>query len=101
MEFSERTIRIRITESLCATCESRACIDACRTFARGILEWRDGRPGVAIGEPDLKRLGTECLACEHACRVRGRGALQIEVPIPRLDEYRRVTAGTSDAQRTH
>ena len=92
MDFSERTIRIVIDEELCAKCESRACIEACSTFARGILQWGGGHPIVTDGESDLKRLGTECLACEHACRIRGHGALRIEIPIPRLEEYRRAAA---------
>jgi hypothetical protein len=88
MEFSERTIRIVIDLEGCETCETKACIEACATFDRGILELVDGKPGVTLSADDLMRRGTECLACEHACRVRGNGALRIEVPIPGLDEYR-------------
>lgn len=87
MEFSERTIRIVIDEALCADCETHACIEACSFFARGILTLVEGLPAVTATETDLPRLGTECLACEHACRLRGKGALRIEAPIPRLDEF--------------
>ena len=95
MEFAERTIRIVIDDALCETCVTHACVPACAQFDRGILELVDGKPGVTKSPADLKRLGTECLACEHACRMRGKGAIRIEVPIPGLDEYRRAhgTAG--------
>ena len=86
MEFHEQTITVSIDESKCAACESKACIAACKTYARGILVLKDGVPAV---EGDAKRLGTECLACEYECWLRGKGAIAIEAPIPGLDEYRK------------
>jgi hypothetical protein len=85
MEFREQTINIVIDESNCQACESKACIAACMTYARGLLILKEGKPAV---DGDAKRLGTECLACEYECWFRGKGAIRIEAPTPGLDEYR-------------
>ncbi len=85
MEFQEKTIKIVIDEVKCQKCETKACILACKTYARGILVLKDGVPSV---QGDPLRLGTECLACEYECRIRGNGALKIEAPTPGLEEYR-------------
>ncbi|MCX5825958.1 MAG: hypothetical protein NTY86_21410 [Deltaproteobacteria bacterium] len=86
MEFQEQTIKVIIDESKCAECKSKACIAACKTYARGLLVLKDGVPAV---EGDTKRLGTECLACEYECWFRGKGAIKIEAPTPGLEEYRK------------
>ena len=88
MEFEERTIKIIIDEEKCEGCTTHACVEACKTFDRGILELIDGKPGVSKTPEDLKRLGTECLACEYECWFRGNGAIRIEAPIAGLDEYK-------------
>jgi len=41
MEFQEQTIKIIIDDSKCQECESKACISACKTYARGILVLKD------------------------------------------------------------
>jgi len=86
MEFQEQTIKVIIDESKCKECASKACIAACKTYARGLLVLKDGVPAV---EGDTKRLGTECLACEYECWFRGKGAIKIEAPTPGLEEYRK------------
>jgi hypothetical protein len=85
MEFQEQTIKVIIDESKCQECESKACIAACKIYARGLLILKDGKPAI---EGDTKRLGTECLACEYECWFRGKGAIRIEAPTPGLEEYR-------------
>ena len=87
MEFSERTIKIIIDETKCEGCETHACVAACKTFSRGILVLKDGKPAVVDSCEDLARKGTECLACEYECWFRGNSAITIEVPIAGLDEY--------------
>jgi hypothetical protein len=88
LRFAERTITVTIDTDRCPQCEIKACIAACRTYARGILELKDGRPSVAhLDAEGVKRGGTECLACEYECLFRGRGAIAIEVPIKGLLEY--------------
>lgn len=88
MEFKERTIKIVIDESKCDGCTSHACVDACKTFSRGILVLKDNRPCVEDSAEELARKGTECLACEYACHFRGNGAIRIEAPVKGLDAYR-------------
>ncbi len=86
-EFQEQTIKVIVDESKCTACESKACIAACKTYARGMLVLKDGVNPVVEG--DAKRLGTECLACEYECWFRGNRAIRIEAPIPGLEEYRK------------
>lgn len=89
LEFAERTLTVKIDTSKCAACETKACADACKKYARGVLEIDDqGRASVAHrSAEEILRLGTECLACELACKTSGKNAITIEIPIKGLDEY--------------
>ncbi|MBI4527758.1 MAG: hypothetical protein HY695_28510 [Deltaproteobacteria bacterium] len=71
----------------CLQCETKACIPACNPRGSGsILELRDGTPVLKISaEAARKGQCSECLACEEACRIDGKGALRIELPIPALN----------------
>lgn len=88
MEFSERTIKVVIDDEKCEGCETHACVEACKKYARGILVLKDGKPAVEGTDEELARAGTECLACEFACTFKGNDAITIEVPIQGLAEYR-------------
>ena len=88
MEFEERTIKIVIDTSKCPECTSKACVEACKAYSRGILQLNDGVPSVShLSSEDIKRRGTECLGCEYECWQRGNNAIRIEVPIKGFDEY--------------
>ena len=88
MEFEERTIKVIIDTARCPDCISKACIAACKVYDRGILQLNDGKPSVSYLSPEeVKRRGTECLACEYACWQRGNNAIRIEVPIKGLADY--------------
>ena len=88
MEFEERTIKVVIDITKCPDCISKACIEACKVYSRGILELSDGMPSVShLSLEEVKRRGTECLACEYACWQRGNNAIRIEIPIKGLDDY--------------
>jgi hypothetical protein len=89
MEFSERTIKVIIDEAKCEGCATHACVEACKTYSRGILVLKDGKPAVELSPEELARRGTECLACEYECWFRGNSAITIEVPIKGLAEYRK------------
>lgn len=90
LEFLERSIKVTIDTSKCQECESKACVAACKKFARGILQLQDGAPSVAhLSDDEVKRRGTECLACEYECWFRGKSAIKIDVPVKGLDEYLR------------
>lgn len=89
LEFAEKSLKVKIDTSKCDTCETKACADACKKYARGLLGIDEqGRASVAHRTPDeVMRLGTECLACEFACKFHGNGAIKIDVPVEGLDEY--------------
>ncbi len=88
MDFEEATIKVMIDTAKCPDCKTKACVEACQVYNRGILRLNDGRPSVSHLSPEeVKRRGTECLACEYACWQRGLNILRIEVPIKGLDEY--------------
>jgi hypothetical protein len=86
MRFSERSLTVLIDRSRCGECTSKACVAACAKYDRGVLRLSDGAPSVDHLEvSELRRRATECLACELACRLHGRGALTIDVPIEGFD----------------
>ena len=90
MEFEEGTIKVTIDTSKCPDCTTKACVEACKVYSRGILQLSDGIPSVGhLAPEEVKRRGTECLACEYACWQRGFNAIHIEVPIRGLDDYLR------------
>ena len=88
MEFEERTIKVIINTDKCPDCTTKACIEACKVYSRGILKLNDGKPSVSYLSPeDVKRRGTECLGCEYECWQHGLNVIRIEVPVKGLDEY--------------
>lgn len=89
LEFAEKTLKVKIDTSKCDTCKTKACADACKKYARGVLGIDEqGRASVAnCSAEEILRLGTECLACELACNTLGKNAITIEIPIKGLDEY--------------
>jgi hypothetical protein len=72
--------------SICATCESKICIQEC---ARQILSLNaEGLPELNITKEEAQKgRCVECLACEVDCFFRGAGGGRIHLPIPGLDEY--------------
>lgn len=93
LTFSERSITVHIDRSVCSRCRTKACVHACARFDRGVLQLKGGLPSVEhLDAQELKRTATECLACEHACRLRGLSVISIDVPILGLTE---VSRGTS------
>ncbi len=89
MEFEERTIKVIIDETKCEGCKTYACVSACKQYSRAVLVLKDGKLTASGDAEFIKRVGTECLACEYQCRTRGNGAITILAATPGLDEYRR------------
>lgn len=89
LEFAERTLIVKIDTSKCETCETKPCADACQKYARGVLRIDEqGKASVTQhSTEEILRLGTECLACEFACKTSGNNAITIEIPIKGLAEY--------------
>jgi succinyl-CoA synthetase beta subunit len=77
---------ITYDHSVCATCESKVCIQEC---ARQILSLNDeGLPELnTTREEAQKGRCVECLACEVDCFFQGAGGGKIVLPIPGLAEY--------------
>ena len=88
-EFNEKSLTVKIDTSKCPACTSKACAAACAKYARGFLVIDEAGCASLGGksQEEVLRLGTECLACEYACRSKGMNAIQIDVPIAGLDEY--------------
>ena len=97
--LKERTITVHIDDSLCGDCTTKACVDACRTYGRGILILKEGKPAVTLSPAEAARAGTECLACEYECFFRGRHALEIDAPMPDLEEFKRSLNAGGDGKR--
>lgn len=88
MEFQERSMKVVIDTTNCLDCTSKACVEACKTYSRGILKLDDGKPSVShISPEEVLRRGTECLACEYACWKKGKDSIRITIPIKGLDDY--------------
>jgi len=91
-EFKERTIKVIIDQSQCVSCRTKACVKACSLYSRGILMIQNSIPVLREGT-DASREGTECLACEEECRLRGFNVIRIEALIQGLDDYTRTHGG--------
>ncbi|MHC4251475.1 MAG: ATP-grasp domain-containing protein [Planctomycetota bacterium] len=80
-EYVFRTGRVLVDEKLCEGCTSLACVKACSLYGGYLYRVRDGRMALGIPPDAVPKRCNECLACEYECRVRGQGALRIELPL--------------------
>ncbi len=94
-EFEFRTGWISIDRGKCPGCTTHACVTACSLYGSGILKVWEGKPQLAIGAEEAKRLCIECLACEFECFFEGQNAITIHLPLPGLDELRRGERGNT------
>jgi len=93
--FKTLTGRLTIDHAKCVKCKLKPCVSACHP---NILEIKDGKSVLNITpEEAAKGRCTECLACEIACWSESLKAININLPIPGLDEYL-VAAENSVAQ---
>jgi hypothetical protein len=89
LEFEFRTGKVTINYAKCKAPDCGfACVKADRYYGRNILKIDKGRPVLAVSKEEAKRLCNECLACEIHCRFSGNDAVQIDLPLPGLDQYR-------------
>jgi succinyl-CoA synthetase beta subunit len=85
--FETFTGKIIIDHDKCMSCKSKICIEAC---IPKILKLENGKAILNISLEEAKKGGcTECLACELECLDRGNKAINIELPIPGLEEYKK------------
>lgn len=101
--FQAKKIKITIDYDRCEPAKKKtanpacgfACVKACRLYGRNILKIESHRPVLAVTDPkEIERLDNECLSCEYHCWARGANCIQIEIPLPGMEEYREETLGT-------
>jgi len=80
---------VTIDHAVCAGCASKACVAACNQPSLGsVLTLSDGMPVLAVTPERAAQGGCiECLACDLACQVAGKGALSFVLPTPELDAW--------------
>ena len=100
--FEAKKIKITIDYSRCEPATKNtanpacgfACVKACRLYGRNILKIEGNRPVLAVADPEeIKRLDNECLSCEYHCWRRGTHCIDIEIPLPGIEEYRKEVLG--------
>jgi ferredoxin len=94
IEFESRTGKVIIDDSKCCNCGTYACVKACSLYGAHLfrINLKEKKPEPLHPPEDLKRMCTECLACEQECFLRGLKAITIELPIPGLSDYRKKMA---------
>jgi succinyl-CoA synthetase beta subunit len=81
--FETLTGFLLIDHEKCRACESRPCVEACKSK---VLRFEGPLPVLAIPANEARRgKCTECLACELECQFHGNKALRIDLPIPGLE----------------
>jgi NAD-dependent dihydropyrimidine dehydrogenase PreA subunit len=81
--FATFTGEIRVDPARCEPCERKPCAAVC---PEDILQLVDSAPVLAKPADTVRRgLCRECLACEVACLLDGKGGLTLALPIERLD----------------
>lgn len=73
----------------CGTCESHACLDVCQEQGGPlVLDDARGVPTLRCSLKETEQGGcVECLGCEMACDLHGRGAVTITLPLEGFDDY--------------
>ena len=80
---------ISIDLQQCDVCETHACLDVCREQGGPlVLDEERGLPALRWSLEETERGGcVECLGCELACELHGRGAVTITLPLESFDAY--------------
>ncbi|RLI35071.1 hypothetical protein DRO53_02135 [Candidatus Bathyarchaeota archaeon] len=74
--------RLTINLEACKTCESKACTKACPVNLIKLDE-----AGLPVLDEKTSKVCTDCLACEDACSLEGKGGLTIVYPMPELEQH--------------
>lgn len=97
LSFETKCMKVKIDYSRCEAARSKsanpgcgfACVKADRMYDRGVLRIEGNRPVLAVPAEDVKKVSNESLSWEYACNQTGNGAIEIVIPFPGLDEYRK------------
>jgi len=79
-KYDFRTGSVFVDDARCEGCTSLACVKACSMYGGYLYRVEDGKMVLGIPEEQVPRACNECLACEYECRMRGQGALRLELP---------------------
>jgi len=90
--YSGGTISINLDE--CSLCSTKVCLEVCETQGGPlVLDDETGVPTLRWIAEEVTRGGcSECLGCELDCRVHGRSAITITMPLRGFDKYLRSLA---------
>jgi hypothetical protein len=103
LSFETKCTKVKIDYSRCEAVRSKsenpacgfACIKADRMYDRSILRIEGKRPVLAVPAEEVKKVSNESLSWEFACNQTGNRAIEIIIPFPGLEEYRK-TANLSE-----
>jgi hypothetical protein len=103
LSFETKCMKVKIDYSRCEAVRSQsanpgcgfACVKADRMYDRSILRIEGNRPVLAVPTEDVKKISNESLSWEFACNQTGNSAIEIIIPFPGLEEYRK-TANLSE-----
>jgi succinyl-CoA synthetase beta subunit len=77
--YDFRTGSVLVDRRRCEGCASLACVKACSLYGGYLYRVEDGKMILGIPAQTVPRQCNECLSCEYECRVRGQGAICIEL----------------------
>ena len=97
LEFDTKCMKVKIDYGRCEAALKNtsepgcgfACVKADRLYDRNILKIEGNRPVLAIPSSEVKRVSNESLSWEYACDMTGNHAIEIEIPFPGLEDYRK------------
>jgi len=97
LSFETKCMKVKIDYSRCEAVRAKssnpacgfACVKADRMYDRSILRIEGNRPVLAVPSEDVKKISNESLSWEFACNQTGNHAVEITVPFPGLEEYRK------------
>jgi len=80
---------ITIDLSQCAACEAKSCVEVCAVQGGPlVLDEGQGVPSLRWSLEQIEKGGcVECLGCELDCKLYGRQAITIVLPLERFKEY--------------
>ena len=90
-QFDTLTGKLLIGHEKCQSCEKKPCVESCTAK---ILKFDDqGMPILNVTPQEAKKgRCTECLACELVCQFHGNKGISIDLPIPGLNDLKRLGA---------
>ena len=102
LEFEVRTGKVTIDYNRCEPAVEDtstpscgfACVKADRLYGRNVLKIENNKPVLSVPAEEAVRLCNECLGCEHDCTFHGTDCIQIILPFPGLEEYKKKHSGS-------